>query len=235
MEQPIPSSKNGPATCARTLAALRNAGLRRTIVPAAAITRRRLTGGILGMSFVIGFGLFQGMRAQAAAASGPSNGHVASLVPLAANPVFYDSGKARGANAADIPLYCAERSHDRGPHRPRRYWRRDPPVDCHCHGRLWHVVQRVSSLSAQRPSSARATPATGMPATGNATMHRTPADVSGRDPWRPGKRQGGSLRPRRDSAQTDNDASAPSTDGKEMATIPSSTFAGQAKRQFLWA
>ncbi|MBL9058827.1 MAG: hypothetical protein JNK88_02230, partial [Mangrovicoccus sp.] len=37
------------------------------------------------MGFVIGFGLFQGMRAQAAAASGPSNGHVASLLPLAAD------------------------------------------------------------------------------------------------------------------------------------------------------
>ena len=56
------------------------------------------------MSFVIGFGLFQGAYPRAAVASGPANGHAASLAPLPANPVFYDSGKARGANAADIPL-----------------------------------------------------------------------------------------------------------------------------------
>ena len=41
---------------------------------------------------------------RAAAASGPANAFAASLAPLPAPLVFYDVGRARGANAADIPL-----------------------------------------------------------------------------------------------------------------------------------
>ena len=104
MDDPRPPSADRAAGCDRLEAVPRNTCPTRSIVPAVAITRRRLAGGCFGMSFVIGFGLFQGMHPRAAAASGPANGFAASLAPLPANPVFYDSGKARGANAADIPL-----------------------------------------------------------------------------------------------------------------------------------
>ena len=104
MHDPTPTSARLPAACVRALAALRNTGSGRAMVPAGGITRRRLTGGILGMGFVIGFGLFQGQGARAQSAPGPAPSHVALLAPLANDPVFYDSGKARGANDAAIPL-----------------------------------------------------------------------------------------------------------------------------------
>jgi hypothetical protein len=54
------------------------------------------------MGFMIGFGLFPGSRPQAGGAA--SNAHGVTLAAAPAARTFFDSGAARGADAADTPL-----------------------------------------------------------------------------------------------------------------------------------